>query len=260
MHVGASSDESSKSVAMHFPVRRAPVAVPEAPVELPGIGWIQVTESTTMLGAKISSDVTSDVYIQHNIQKASGAFNSLGKLLKRKGLSAKTKGRYFKVLVLSILLYGSECWCMKADLQADIRSFYNRCIRAMCGMDMGTTQAHHITSESLYARLGLQPIEVYYRQRLLRWVGHLARMDQSKLQKKFLLSWVDAVRPSGGAQMTWGKSLNNTLNALGMPTRFAKVMPHDSMGWADMALDRIAWRTLTNDFTFLRGIGPLAIG
>jgi hypothetical protein len=35
------------------------------------------------------------------------------------------------------------------------------------------TIRHHISSSSLFAHLGIEPLEAYYHRRLLRWAGHI---------------------------------------------------------------------------------------
>ena len=42
-------------------------------------------------------------------------------------------------LVLSILLYGSECWGLREDLYDRLNCFHNRCVRTMCPIAVAHT-------------------------------------------------------------------------------------------------------------------------
>ena len=79
-------------------------------------------------------------------------------------------------LVVNILLYGAECWCLTEDLLARLRSFHHRCLRAMCGITRWHTWRHRIRTSELRRRLRLETIDVYIEQRKIRWAGHVARM------------------------------------------------------------------------------------
>ena len=106
-------------------------------------------------------------------------------------------------LVLTILLYGSEVWCLREDLFAKLRTFHNSCCRAMCRITMAHTIRHHIPSKQLYKRLGIAAVDQYYHRRLLRWAGHVSRMPMSRAPQQLLTGWVANPRPIGSPLMTW---------------------------------------------------------
>ncbi len=49
---------------------------------------------------------------------------------------------------------------------------------------------HRITTDELYERIGIKSIEYYIRVRTLRWVGHMARMDKTRLPRRLRAAWV----------------------------------------------------------------------
>ena len=122
-------------------------------------------------------------------------------------LDLKLKGRIYVALCLSILLYGSEVWSLREDLLSRLRSFHHRCVRTMCRINIAHTIRHHISTSSLLARLGIEPLETYYHRRLLRWAGHVSRMPLNRLPRMLLTGWVANPRPLGCPQMTWGRAL-----------------------------------------------------
>ena len=139
-------------------------------------------------------------------------------------------------LCLSILLYGSEVWCLREDLLSRLQSFHHRCVRVMCRINISHTIRHHISSKSLFVRLGIEPIETYYHRRLLRWAGHVSRMPLNRLPRMLLTGWVANPRSLGSPQMTWGRTLKKALSRNGLPTDFGD--------WQQIASDRDRWRLL----------------
>ena len=88
-------------------------------------------------------------------------------------------------MVVNILLYGAECWCLTEDLLSRLRSFHHRCIRAMCGVTRWHTWRHRIRTAELRKRLRVESIDFYVNLRMLRWAGHVARMGHERLPRRF---------------------------------------------------------------------------
>ena len=56
-----------------------------------------------------------------------------------------------------------------------------------------------------------RPKRLIIRMRTPRWAGHVARMDKTRLPRRLLTAWVANFRPTGGAEMTYGRSLERWL-------------------------------------------------
>ena len=82
----------------------------KAPIQV-GNSMIKCVESFTYLGSAVSSNVKMDVEVDRRIASAFKAFGALCQAVFRdKNLSITTKRRVYQACVLSVLLYGSECW------------------------------------------------------------------------------------------------------------------------------------------------------
>jgi len=53
---------------------------------------------------------------------------------------------------------------------------------------------HHTTSTSVFRRLGIRDIGSYFRNRILRWVGHVAHMPMSRAPRQLVTGWVSHSR------------------------------------------------------------------
>ena len=187
------------------------------------------------LGSMLTRDCRDDVDVTERIKAAGNAFGALRKcIFASVYISFDTKKVVYTALILSILLYGSESWCLTEKLFRLLRLFHHRCIRAMCRVTRRHTHEHHISTAELLRRLGLASIDSYVTKRQLRWAGHVARMDNSRLPRKLLSSWVRHKRPRGAPQFTYGRGLLKAMKK-------ARV---DSGEWWLLAADRVKWRKI----------------
>ena len=135
-------------------------------------------------------------------------------------------------LILPILLYGSECWCLTERLLCKLRTFHHQCVRKMCNVTRLHTRILHIKTTDLLESLLLDPIDLYICKRHLRWAGHVFIMPWNRLPRKMLTSWVRSPRPRGCPKMTYGRSLKKSL----------KKSEINIETWHELALDRSAWK------------------
>ena len=189
------------------------------------------------LGSAVSRDCTDEEDVKMRIDAAGGAFAALrDKIFASKSITLKVKKFVYLALVLTILLYGSECWSLTEKLYNRLRAFHHRCIRSMCRVTRLHTRRHLISNAELLERTDLLPIDSYISKRQLRWAGHVARMPIDRLPRKMLSCWVNNKRPRGAPQMTYGRSLKKSLKKAKIP----------STNWHELAQDRAKWRDLIN--------------
>ena len=100
------------------------------------------------LGSKITTDGDSAKDATARIRKASQTFAMLKPIWKSKQLRLETKLRLYNSNVLSVLLYGSECWKLTAKLARKLETFQNKCLRKILGVFWPNT----ITNEELHRK------------------------------------------------------------------------------------------------------------
>ncbi len=82
--------------------------------------------------------------VDRRIKQASKAFGSLRKaVFADRDLSLKTKRKIYLACVLSILLYGAECWTLLRRDKKKLISFHHRCIRTILGITNRQQWKHH---------------------------------------------------------------------------------------------------------------------
>jgi hypothetical protein len=160
MHIGTGA-MPSKTEAMYFP----PPWLLYSGADTSRLGVLDylggILLATSILRQDKSSSLTSDADVDKRIRPASGAFGALENILTNKDIDLKVKGSVYVALCLSILLYGSEIWCLREDLFNRLRHFHHRCARTMCRITIDHTIRHRISSASLFKYLLIQPFETY---------------------------------------------------------------------------------------------------
>ena len=207
-------------------------------VDLGGGFYLPIVFSFVYLGCTISSDGTDTLDIRNMIDKAGGAFGTLRDcFFNSTNVSEEAKAFIYCCLILAILLYGAETWCLTESLWRELSCFHNKCLHAMCRVTRKHTRVHRISSTDLMNRLNIKSIQSYVTKRQLRWAGHVSRMDFERLPRKMISSWVRSKRPRGAPKMTYGRTLKRSLNRAGI----------DPGMWAELAADRTVWRELLNN-------------
>jgi hypothetical protein len=240
MHIGR-GNTASKTEAMYFPPPRKPSDSGDQTNFAVADGFVSFTTEFRYLGSIIHQSLTSDADVDARITQGRAAFGALNTcFFSSRRASELDKGIVFNGLCLSILLYGSESWCLREDLAQRLRVFYNSCVRKMCRVTMRQVWRHHITTKSLLDRLGIVSFDEYYNSRLLRWAGHVARMPMTRTPRMLLTGWVPHKRPVGAPQMTIGRTINKALTKFGIKKEFG-----GEGGWRALAEDRNTWHLLT---------------
>ena len=135
-------------------------------------------------------------------------------------ISLTAKKTVYESLILSILLYGTEHWCL-----TEVTTAKNVYIRCLCQH----TCLHRIRTTDLLERFPLLPIDVYVNRRQLRWLGHVARMDSKRLPRKMLTSWVE---------FTYGRSIYKCFKRIGISKN----------DWYEKARNRDEWRNIIGNY------------
>ena len=92
----------------------------------------------------------------------------------------QTKVTVFKHCLMPILLYGSETWTLYAHEIKQLRTVQQRHLRNI----MRIKWDDFVSNEEVLRRSKSVDVEVILAQNRLRWLGHIARMDNSRTVKK----------------------------------------------------------------------------
>ena len=146
-------------------------------------GEVNVVCEFPYLGSLIADSGRMDVDVDRRVAQASKAFGALRKsVFMDKNLSLATKRTVYNACVLSVLLYGSECWVPLRMHERRINSFHHRCIRIVLGISNHQQWVQRINMAEVRRRWGDEELAVEkVRKRRLEWLGHVVRMPDHRL-------------------------------------------------------------------------------
>jgi hypothetical protein len=118
-------------------------------------------------------------------EKAEGVFHQLYPTLIDRTLRKRARGDMFKCSVVTILLYGSECWALTRKDTKTLEKTYHKLVCMMAGV---RRIEHEPLSHTLETH-GLHPLQAELRSRRLQWLGHLSRLPSHRLPKIAYSGW-----------------------------------------------------------------------
>ncbi len=169
--------------------------------------------------------------LNQRIGKAASTFGNLQvRVWSNKKLKIHTKVQIYEACLLSILLYGCESWPTYSRQERRLNAFHLRCLRKISGVswedkvsDVRVLELSH--SSNLWTVI---------RRRRLRWIGHLRRMDDSRIPKSILFGELAAGKRSvGHPLLRYKDSIKRDLKDFG-------ITPNT---WELLADDRASWRS-----------------
>ena len=116
-------------------------------IQLDGDRYLPVVKEFRYLGTLLSRNCKDDSDVISRINKAGNAFGALRKcIFGNRSVNSVAKKSVYEGLILSILLYGSESWCITEKLFNMLRVFHNRCVRATCNVTIKEVFEKRITT------------------------------------------------------------------------------------------------------------------
>jgi len=145
-------------------------------------------------------------------------------------VSMLVKGKIYRAVVLSTLLYVAEAWTMYRRQVKKLYAFMMRHLRSI----MWITWIDKVTNKEILERTGLPSMEDLLNRENVRWIGHLMKMSPDRLPKQVLYSQLSSGRRKRGRpRLRFKDTIKRNLKL-----RHIKV---DS--WTSLSQQRDKWKT-----------------
>ena len=146
-------------------------------------------------------------------------------------LTTKSKMAVYDACFVSTLLYGSEAWTTYSKQEQKLNSFHPRSLRRILGISWGDK----VPNTEVLDRAGVPTMYTLLRQRRMRWIGRVRRMEDGSISKDILYGELAVgKRPRGRPQLRYKDVCKRDMRALEI----------DPESWEDIAADRSSWRCL----------------
>lgn len=182
------------------------------------------------LGSLMSEDGGAEEDIRSRLGKARRAFAQLNPVWRSKPYGRETKLNIYNTCVLSVLLYGSECWRMTQRDASRLSSFHTTCLRKICRIFWPQT----IRNTDLLDITKQEEIMTIITRRRWRWVGHALRRDPSNLVRTSLTWTPEGRRRRGRPRTTWRRTLKSEARAHNKTWRDLETLAKDRHRWSDL--------------------------
>ena len=187
-------------------------------------------EHFTYLGSVISNDATVNKYLDNRLARASSAFGSLHKRVwQNHFLRLSTKIQVYRAVVVPTLLYGCATWVLYRKQIRLLERFHQRWLRSIRGIKW----QEYVTNEEVLKRASLPSLECTLLQQQLRWAGHVARMEDSRMSKAVFFGELrEGKRKCGAPKKRYKDQLKKKLSLTEIPLH----------SWQQEANSRENWR------------------
>ncbi len=181
------------------------------------------------LGSHCSNDLSMKVEINHRLSCAAFAFQKLKRLhvWNDPFIHRGIKSILYKVIVQSTLLYGCETWAVPELELSRLEVFQMRCLRTICKLSL----MDRIPNEAVLKKCNTSRASDIVKYRRLRWLGHVARMENDRLPKMLLFSSLEGAGKRGRPIKSWNDYVRKDLGNLGL-----------ALTWWRRCQDRPSWK------------------
>jgi len=152
-----------------------------------GEGHIEWADEVKYLGARLTSDCGLAVELTQRVRMARAAFRRLRPLLGGGRMVRGMRGtfaRAFSALTQSVLLHGCEAWALAPDELERLEVVQRQMLRQALPR---ARRGHLVTSTAaLYGIFRVPNVATLWARAQLRWLGHLARVDEGRVARRLL--------------------------------------------------------------------------
>ena len=134
-------------------------------------------------------------------------------------MSIRVKGKIYRVIILSTLLYGAETWTVYRRHVKKLHAFMMRHLRSI----MTIRWQDKVTNIKVLKQAGLPSMEDLLIRKNLRWTGHLLRMPTDRLPRQVLYSQLpDGQQPRGHPRLRYKDTIKGNLKKSDIDTNLWK--------------------------------------
>ena len=190
---------------------------------------IRQVDSFTYLGSVLSSSCDIEEEIQNRLRQATSAFGRLSRrVFLNHNITISTKVAVYNAVCVSTLLYGCEAWTIYRANIRSLEAFHIKCLQRI----LGITWADRVPHVTVLQRAGCVSVEALIIQRQLRWLGHVCRMEDSRLPRTILYGELTTGhRSAGGQKKRFKDHLKMTLKRCGVPPSNLEHLTSDRVTW-----------------------------
>ena len=160
------------------------------------------------LGSIIAANGGVEADVSHRVSEGCKVLGAMSGVIRNKGLGMDVKRALYEKVIVPTVTYGSELWGMKERERQKLNVFEMRCLRSMCGVSRLDRLRNDVERRMTGVR---KELAVRVDRNVLRWFGHVERMDDDRLLKKVVSARVDGRGAKGRPRFGWMDGVKKAL-------------------------------------------------
>jgi hypothetical protein len=171
-----------------------------------GGGLLEWRDMDKYLGVVHHESCGIDAELSSRIKAAWAAFLRLRPLMLSRRPTKHMRGVYaqaFEALTVAVMLYGGEVWALNTAQMKRLEMQQCKMLRSAlpARMRRWVPGKHRISNAELRRYFGIVNVATLLARRQLRYIGHLARMPETRVQRQLLRCWrLQPGRAAGGCK------------------------------------------------------------
>ena len=189
---------------------------------------LEEVESFKYLGSTVAADGGVGTEVRVRVKEAGKVLGGLNRLFECKALGMGVKKMLYEGIVVPTALYGAETWNMGVADKKRLNVMEMRCLRSMCGV----TRMDRVRNEEVRRRTGVvRDLAGRAEQCVLRWFGHVERMEEGRLVKRIVRSSGKGGNLRGRPRKGWMDSVKEAVKVRGGTLEQSRVTVRERSEW-----------------------------
>ena len=137
----------------------------------------------TYLGSTLAKDGELDEEVTHRVQSMWNNWKRVSGVLCDRIMNVKIKGKVYRTVVRSVLMYGAETWALTKAQENKLEVADMRMLRWMCGV----AELDKIRNERIRGTTKVREITKKVQERRLKWYGHVMRREEHYVGRRAIV-------------------------------------------------------------------------
>ena len=189
---------------------------------------LEEVDTFKYLGSVIAANGGVEADVRHRVNEGCKVLGAVNGVMKNRRLGMNVKRVLYEKVIVPTVMYGSELWGMKVRERQRLNVFEMKCLRSMAGV----SRLDKVRNELVRERTGVRKeLAARVDMNVLRWFGHVERMEDERLLKRVMNARVDGRGARGRPRFGWMAGVKKALSDRRMDVREARERARNRNEW-----------------------------